>query len=270
MEFLFLWEMMRKRFYYLIEIQYLGFRYHGWQKQPEVNTIQRMLERTLKYVLDDGVKFKTLSVGRTDAMVSARQSYVELFVDTISLDLEEFFPLLNINLPPDIRALSIKETTKDFNIIQHPKVKEYQYLFAVGDKFHPFCAPFMVNIQEELNIPLMQQAAKLFEGAHDYWSYAHRSNEKTITEGVITHCSLEINEQYKANFFPEKTYILTVKGAGFKRNQIRLMMGVLFDLGKGEIDLDFVKRTLQPQEYRIKLEHIAQASGLFLNKVTFQ
>ncbi|WP_029489918.1 tRNA pseudouridine synthase A [Aquimarina agarivorans] len=262
--------MMRKRYFYLIEIQYLGFRYHGWQKQPEVNTIQRMLERTLKYVLDNGVKFKTLSVGRTDAMVSARQSYVELFVDDFELDLEAFFPLLNLNLPPDIRALGIKETTKDFNIIQHPKVKEYQYLFAVGKKFHPFCAPFMVNIQQELNIPLMQQAAKLFEGTHDFWSYAHRSNENTITKGNITHCCLTKNEVYKANFFPENTYILIVKGAGFKRNQIRLMMGVLFDLGKGKIDIDFVKRTLNPKIHRIKLEHIAQASGLFLNKVTFE
>lgn len=259
--------MQRKRYYYIIEFQYLGFRYHGWQKQPDVNTVQRMLERTLNFVLDQ--KFKTLSVGRTDAMVSARQSFVELFVDDTPLDLDTFFPLFNLNLPPDIRGISIKQTTKDFNIIQHPKIKEYQYLFAVGKKMHPFCAPFMVNIQEELNIPLMQQAASLFEGAHDFWSYAHRSNEKTQTEGVIISCVLEKNEVYKANFFPEESYILTVKGEGFKRNQIRLMMGVLFDLGKGKIDLDFVHKTLDPKTYRIKLEHIAQASGLFLNKVDF-
>jgi len=260
--------MNRKRYYYIIELQYLGFRYHGWQKQPDVNTVQRMLERTLNYVLDQ--KSKTLSVGRTDAMVSARQTYVELFVDDIPLDLEEFFPVFNLNLPPDIKGISIKETTKDFNIIQHPKIKEYQYLFAVGEKFHPFCAPFMVNIQESLNIPLMQQASKLFEGNHDFWSYAHRSNEKTQTEGSIISCKLELNEEYKANFFPKESYILTVRGEGFKRNQIRLMMGVLFDLGKGKIDLDFVKKTLDPKVNRIKLEHIAQASGLFLNKVDFQ
>ena len=261
--------MKRKRYYYLIELQYLGFRYHGWQKQPDVNTVQRMLERTLKYVLGD-IKFKTLSVGRTDAMVSARQSFVELFIEEKSLDLAQFFPEFNLNLPPDIRGLSIKETDEKFNILQHPKIKEYQYLFAVGKKFHPFCAPFMVNIQEELNIELMQQAAKLFEGEHDFWSYAHRSNEKTQTRGKIDYCNLEVNTEYTANFFPEESYILTVRGAGFKRNQIRLMMGVLFDLGKGKIDLEFVKKTLQPETYQIKLEHIAQASGLFLNKVIFE
>jgi len=115
----------------------------------------------------------------------------------------------------------------------------------------------------------MQEAAKLFEGEHDFWSYAHRSNEKTQTEGSIVSCVLEKNTEYIANFFPEHSYIMTVKGKGFKRNQIRLMMGVLFDLGKGKIDIDFIHKTLDPKKYRIKLEHIAQASGLFLNKVDF-
>lgn len=261
--------MFRKRFYYLIELQYLGFRYHGWQKQPQVNTVQRMLERTIAYVLQHK-NFKTLSVGRTDAMVSARQTYVELFVEGESLDLETFFPLFNQNLPPDIRGLRIIETDEKFNIIQHPKEKEYQYLFAVNEKFHPFCAPFMVNIQEDLNIELMQEGAKLFKGTHDFWSYAHRANENTQTDGEILHCELTLNRTYRANFFPEISYLLTVRGMGFKRNQIRLMMGVLFDLGNGKIDLDFIKKTLQPKKYRIKLEHIAQASGLFLNKVDFK
>ncbi len=257
-----------KRYYYLIELQYLGFRYHGWQKQPNVNTLQRMVERTITFVLQHK-NFKVLATGRTDAMVSAQQTYIELFVDDTPLDIDDFFPLLNKNLPPDIRSLSIKEVDASFNIIQHPKVKEYQYLFALKQKFHPFCAPFMVNIQEDLDIETMQKAAKLFEGKHDFRSYAHRSTENTQTEGEIIHSELIRNTTYQANFFPEESWLYTVRGAGFKRNQIRLMMGVLIDVGRGKLDLEYVKQTLQPQEYNIKLEHIAQASGLFLNKVDF-
>lgn len=257
-----------KRFYYLIEIQYLGFRYHGWQKQPNVNTLQRMFERTIAFVLEHK-DFKVLASGRTDAMVSAKQTYVELFIENTPIDLNTFFPLLNKNLPPDIRALSIKEVEKEFNIIQHPKVKEYQYLFALKQKFHPFCAPFMVNIQENLNVGLMQEAAKLFEGKHDFRSYAHRSNENTQTEVEIIHSTLALNTTYQANFFPKESWIYTVRGAGFKRNQIRLMMGVLIDVGREKIDLAYVQKTLNPKKYNIKLEHIAQASGLFLNKVEF-
>lgn len=257
-----------KRYYYLIEIQYLGFRYHGWQKQPNVNTLQRMFERTLTFVLEHK-NFKVLASGRTDAMVSAKQTYVELFIENQPIETTTFFQDLNKNLPPDIRALSIKEVDKTFNIIQHPKVKEYQYLFAVKEKFHPFCAPYMVNIQEDLDIETMQKAAKLFEGKHDFKSYAHRSNENTITEAEILHSELVKNEVYQANFFPKESWLYTVRGAGFKRNQIRLMMGVLIDVGRKKIDIEFVAKTLLPKTYDIKLEHIAQASGLFLNKVDF-
>ncbi len=258
--------MFRKRFYYLIKLQYLGFRYHGWQKQPTVNTLQRMVERTIAYVLEHK-DFKVLATGRTDAKVSANQTYIELFVDHNPVDLPSFFSLFNKNLPQDIKALDIQETDEHFNIIQHPKVKEYLYLFAVGEKFHPFCAPFMYNIVEDLNITLMQEAARLFVGKHNFRSYCHRPSENTILEGEIKHCEIKKNEVYTANFFPKESYLLQVKGEGFKRNQIRLMMGVLIDLGKGKIDLDFIKRTLDPNAEEIVLEHIVPGSGLILNSV---
>ena len=62
--------MFKKTFYYLIKIQYLGYRFHGWQKQPNLKTVELMLQRTLKYVLQEQ-KFKILGAGRTDAMVSS-------------------------------------------------------------------------------------------------------------------------------------------------------------------------------------------------------
>ncbi len=260
--------MQRKRFFYIIELQYLGFRFHGWQKQPDVNTLQRMVERTLAYVLGER-RFKTLAAGRTDAKVSANQAAFELFVEEEALDVDEFFPLFNKNLPQDIRALSIKETDAKFNIIQHSKRKEYLYLFSFGEKFHPFCAPLMYNHVEVLNIPLMQEAAKLFEGKHDFRSYCHRPNEHTVTEGEIMTSEIIKNNIYTANFFPENSYVLRVKGAGFKRNQIRLMMGVLFDLGTGKITIDFIKDTLDRNKEKITLEHIVPGSGLILNSVEF-
>ncbi len=261
--------MFRKRFYYLIELQYLGFRYHGWQKQPTVNTLQRMVERTVTYVVEHK-DFKVLAAGRTDAKVSANQAYVELFVDHEALDLKTFFPLLNQNLPQDIRALDIEETDEEFNIIQSPKIKEYLYLFSYGEKFHPFCAPFMYNVFEELNIAIMQEAASLFIGKHNFRSYCHRPSENTILEGEIIDCCIQKNDVFTANFFPKDSYLLQVKGQGFKRNQIRLMMGVLLDLGKGKIDLDFIKQTLDPEAEEIILEHIVPGSGLILNSIEFK
>lgn len=258
--------MFRKRFYYLIKIQYLGFRYHGWQKQPTVNTLQRMVERTVTYVLENK-NFKVLAAGRTDAKVSANEAYIELFVDHQPLEIDTFFPLFNQNLPQDIKGLFIEETDEKFNIIQHPKIKEYIYLFTFGDKFHPFCAPFMYHISDVLDIELMQKAAKLFEGKHNFRSYCYRPNENTIVEGEIMTCEIVKNDLYTANFFPEESYMLRVKGEGFKRNQIRLMMGALLDLGKGRKTFDFIKRTLDPNEEKVALEYIVPGSGLILQSV---
>ena len=91
--------MQRIRYYYLIKLQYLGFRFHGWQKQPDVITVEKMVERTTAYVL--GRKnFKLLASGRTDAKVSVNQTYIELFVDKAPIDVKEFLPDLKVlNLP---------------------------------------------------------------------------------------------------------------------------------------------------------------------------
>ena len=252
--------------YYLIELQYLGFRYHGWQKQPDVKTVEHQLRKTLGFVLPD-IRTKVIAAGRTDAMVSVNKTFIELFVYEADLPVD-FFERFNLNLPADIRALSIEQVDEKFNIIKHPKQKEYAYFFTFPEKVHPFCAPYMTTIQEELNLELMQQAARLFEGEHDFYSYAFRPKPTTQTQGKIDFCKIEVNTQYSANFFPEKSYVLRVKGSGFKRHQIRLMMGVLIDLGKGKIDLDFVKQTLDGSQ-KIKLEHVAPASGLQLYDVQF-
>ena len=78
----------KKRFYYLIKFQYLGHNYHGWQKQPDVKTLEHTISRTLNYVLPDQ-KFKILGAGRTDAKVSALEAYFELFPGEESVQVEE-------------------------------------------------------------------------------------------------------------------------------------------------------------------------------------
>ena len=224
-----------------------------------------MVSRTMSFVLGHK-KFKLLASGRTDAKVSANKAYVELFLDGDPIVLDEFFPLLNENLPADIRALSIQEVDKKFNVIEAPKGKAYLYLFSFGSKNHPFAAPYMTGIPKDLDLESMMQAAKLFEGTHDFKNYAFRPNPETKTVGTIDTSEIIENTMYTANFFPEKSYVLRIQGKGFKRHQIRLMMGILFDLGEGKIDLDFVKQTLEPGK-SFKLERIAPASGLILNNV---
>lgn len=256
-----------KKYYYLITVQFLGYRFHGWQKQPHLKTIHLMIDKTLKFILDKKT-FKSLGSGRTDAMVSANEAAFELFLEEPILDFEDFMNVFNHNLPQDIRALSITEVDADFNIIQNSKIKEYLYLFAHGEKNHPFCAPLMTTILEPLNIELMKEGAQYFQGTHNFKTYCFRATHEGIYNRTINLCELTENHLYTANFFPETSYLLRVRGKGFMRNQIRLMMGALIKLGRGDITLEYIKESLKPESTEV-MDYIAPASGLILNQITF-
>ena len=258
----------KNRYYYLIKLQFLGFRYSGWQKQPGQKTIEQMLLKTLKYILPDK-NFKVLGAGRTDAKVSALDAAFELFIEENIENSEEFIELFNKNLPPDIRIISISEVDEKFNIIQSSKLKEYVYLFSFGEKNHPFSAPFIANVLDDLDIELMQKAAKLFEGEHDFSSYTARIQKNTQSIRTIEQCEIRSNELLKANFFPEKSYALHVKGKGFMRYQIRMMMGALIQLGRGELSYSDIKTSLEKGN-SMQLSFVAPGSGLLLNELQFE
>ncbi|MDO1500544.1 tRNA pseudouridine(38-40) synthase TruA [Winogradskyella maritima] len=261
--------MFKKTFYYLVKVQYLGYRFHGWQKQPNLKTVHHMIDRTLKYVLVDQ-RFKTLGAGRTDAMVSANEAAFELFIyDEDLSDLEEFIKTFNENLPQDIRALSIVPVDKTFNVIQDSKIKEYHYLFSQGAKNHPFCASIMTGIQQELDIDLMKKGAKLYEGTHNFKSYCYKPSETGLFERHLELSEIVDNDIYSASFFPETSYVFRVRGKGFMRNQIRLMIGTLINLGKGDLTLDDIANSLKADS-QWQMNFVAPASGLILHSVKFE
>lgn len=261
--------MFRKRFYYLIKFQYLGHNYHGWQKQPDVKTLEHTISRTLNYVLPDQ-KFKILGAGRTDAKVSALEAYFELFLDDKPIeDHKEFIVKFNHNLPADIRVLELKQVDETFNVINDVAFKEYHYVFAYGNKSHPFAAPYMCNIKEDLDIELIKEAVPLFEGEHDFSAFIYKGNKNSKKVRTIKHCTIEENTLYQANFFPSTSYLVKVVGHGFGRNQIRLIMGCLFNIGLGKMTITELQNLLNKGS-ESHLEFIAPATGLILNKVHYK
>ncbi len=252
-------------YYYLLRLEYLGFRYHGWQKQPDVKTVQYMVDRTLNFIFENE-KFKTLAASRTDAMVSATDQLIQL---TLSLHVETDFLIqqLNLNLPNDLRIKAIEEIDKKFNIINRPKIKEYHYYFSFGEKPHPYCAPFMINYKDDLDIEKMKKCASFFEGTHNFREYCYRPKEGKDFFKEILHCKIEENHYLTANFFPKNSYVLIVKGRGFLHHQIRLMMGTLIKVGTGQLDESHILGSLNGKgEYPAGF--IAPASGLHLYKNT--
>lgn len=259
---------MNYKFSYLVNFQYLGFRLHGWQKQPNLKTVHFFVDKTLKFVCKD-IRCKSVGVGRTDAKVSATDYYFQLLIDE-KLNEDFFISDFNKNSPSDIRMLSVKRIEdKKFNIIQQSKIKEYRYYFSFGQKNHPYSASLLTGVLENLNIEKMQQGAKLFEGFHNFKRYCTKPSPETKVEREILTCKIIENTELTASFFPKKSYVLIVKGEGFLRNQIRLIMGALFELGKENYSLDFIKETLNPDSNIDFLKTIAPASGLHLHKIRF-
>ncbi len=253
-------------FYYLIHIQYLGFRFHGWQKQPNMKTVHFMIDKTVAFIFKHD-RFKTLGCSRTDARVSANHSAFELFLEEV-VDIEWLEKELNLNLPNDIRVLKIETVDQNFNIINTPKQKEYMYLFCFGEKPHPFAASMLTYFKGNLDVALMSEGAKLFEGEHNFIKYCTKPSPKTNFNRVIDRSFIEMNTTYKANFFPESSYILHLHSKGFMRYQARLIMGQLVRLGRHEIGLDAIRDSLMGLD-KTPLDQIAPGSGLILNKITF-
>lgn len=256
---------MKYSFSYIICIEFLGFRFSGWQKQKNAKTLHDMVDKSLSYVFED-FDFKTIGVGRTDAKVSANSYYVQLFRNT-KIEEVSFLRSLNSNFSPDFRASSVKEVDVKYTIINTPKIKEYHYYFSFGEKNHPFAAPFIVNIAEVLDIEKMKIAAKLFEGEHYFHKYCTKPTENAIFKRVIDSCEIVENTILTASFFPEKSYILKVKGKGFLRYQIRLMMATLFEVGKGNIDFNFIEASLKEDNDRHFMRNNAPSSGLQLYNI---
>lgn len=225
-----------------------------------------MVEKTFEFIFQHS-DFKTIGCSRTDAKVSANHYVFELFT-TEKIDPAFFLPLFNKNLPNDIRVLKIEETNESFNIIQAAKSKEYLYLFAHGQKNHPFCAPQVMSIDEKLDLELMKQGAAMFIGTHDLRRYCAEPKPNQNFIRTIEQCEIIENLTYSANFFPDKSYFFRIKSGGFLRYQVRLMMGQLISLGKGETTLEDLQETLSGNS-NIPVRYIAPSSGLILNAVEF-
>lgn len=254
------------KFYYLVHFQFLGFRYHGWQKQPDLKSVQQAIEESLiKYLRHD--HFKIMGASRTDSMVSANHSIFELISESEIKD-SDFVQVLNRLLPADIKILKMEETDRHFKIISGAKLKEYIYLFSCGEKNHPFAAPFITHINEELDLPLMMEAAKCFEGRHFFKNYCYRPRGDQLFHRQIELCEIVENDILTANFFPKKSFAFRVQAQSFMRYQVRMMMGGLFMIGMKKVSIAELKKSLKENNY-LKVM-IAPASGLTLNRLTLE
>jgi len=240
--------------HYLIEMQYIGFRYHGWQKQPGVLTIQQTIESAIQklFQTDD---FQILAASRTDSMVSALQNYFLLMINS-ELDCEKALADLNELLPIDIRLKSIKKVSRSFRIIGAAKFKEYHYHFSFGGETPRESTQQIVHFSEELDSEMMNKAAGLFVGTHSFHNFVHKDRLDQF-EKRIDMANIQRQEDH---------WVFKISGPSFMRHQVRLMMGALLKVGSYHLSLDEL-RDLLLLENKNRQTLLVPALGLVLYRL---
>ncbi len=239
---------------YFIEIAYNGKNYFGWQRQPEQISVQQVLEETLSTLLREEIK--VMGAGRTDSGVHAKQLFAHFDFEAIE-NFEELIFRMNSFLPKDISVKNIFEVKEDAHARFDAVEREYEYIISL--KKDPFSQDFAFQINNEPDVALMNQAAKLLLHHKDFQSFS-----RSKTDVKTYNCTI-----VKAHWEAENnSLIFTIAADRFLRNMVRAIVGTLLDVGYGKTSLEDFKAILNSKS-REEAGASAPAYGLYLTKVAY-
>jgi tRNA pseudouridine38-40 synthase len=213
-----------------LTIAYDGAGLHGWQSQPGLPTIQGRLTDAASKITQE--KIFLCGASRTDTGVHAL-GQVANFKTHSTLSAAEFQRALNALLPPAIRVVGAEEVGMDFHARWQAQGKTYRYRIYRGRVLPPFEYRRALHYPWPLDEDAMAAAARLFEGEHDFSSFAASSggeDEDRDREMVRVIYSSEI---VRAADGEEIDYV--VRGRSFLRYMVRKIVGTLIDVGKGRL-----------------------------------
>ena len=217
---------------------YDGSRYKGWQRQGNTeNTIQARLENALSGILGEAVEIS--GSGRTDAGAHAKMQ-VASFRAATKMPPEEILKRLRGVLPEDIGAVSLDIVWNS----DRPDVFERKYLYTGADP---------------LDLAAMQNAAGHFTGSHDFSAFCSLKRMKRSAVRRIDGLRVErLGDEVR----------FTVSGDGFLYNMVRIIVGTLLEVGKGNLSPDAIPDILTSLD-RQNAGPTAPAKGLCLNEVRY-
>ena len=237
-----------------------------WQIQDHQKTVQGELNRALK-VISKSDDIKSLGAGRTDAGVHALGQVARIDIP-FEISEKALLKALNSNLPETIKVAEVKKLEKHFHPIGESKGKQYQYIFTNLDRPLPHGQGLISNYRFKLDIDAMSRAAAHFLGEHDFKNFECQGSEVLTTIKTISKCTIEKIESGDGPLSFGNYYCITVEGSGFLKQMVRLMVGAIWEIGRG-------KRTLEDLDAALRLESlkrvgpVAPASGLYMSKVFY-
>jgi tRNA pseudouridine38-40 synthase len=242
-----------------IEISYDGTDYHGWQVQPGLPTIQGTLEAVIGEI--EGGTVAVAGSGRTDAGVHAL-AQVAAFTIENPIPVENLKRAVNRLLPADIRVTRAEEVALEFNPRFDAKLKTYEYRIFRGEICPPFERRYVKHHPYPLNVDEMIRLAPLLDGEHDFTAFAATDERDELGASKVRtiFCSRVAAEGDRL--------IYRVTGSGFLKHMVRNIVGVLLEVGKGNVDRAGLVARLEPG-CGIPPGPTAPARGLFLVSVKY-
>ena len=241
---------------YKIEFSYDGSNFNGYQIQPNLRTVQEELEKAVSY-LNKQTQTEVAASGRTDKGVHAL-GQVAHFDLNVEIPLDKIKRGLNSNLPEDIHINCVKKVSSDFHARFSSKKKEYVYKINIGE-YNPVMRNYIYQYNRELDINKMKEGLKLFEGTHDFTSFVSSEDERENKVRTI----------YKTKLTLKNDIIeISFQADGFMKYQIRNMVGLLLDIGKGKKEVSDITRIIEKKD-RKSSSKTASPVGLYLKKVWY-
>lgn len=245
---------------YKMTIAYDGSAYSGWQVQDNAPTIQQHLEEAIETVLKTSVY--VIGSGRTDSGVHAR-GQVANFKHCHEIDLFRFFASINALLPKDIRVLKIEKVPLKFHAQHSALSKTYHYHIRLHRIQDPFQRLYSFHVREKIDLNLLQAAADLFIGTHDFASLANEAHSGCAAyDSIRTIQAINLTLQ-------EEGICLEFKADGFLYKMVRNIVGTLLEVAAHKRSIETIPPLFDTRDRR-KAGMAAPPHGLFLMQVDYE
>ena len=240
-----------------LRLSYDGSAYHGWQVQKNEISVAETLETALTKIC--GHPVKTVGCGRTDAGVHALR-YCANFRTDCRIPIDRFPLAVNSRLPGDISVSDAVEAPEDFNAIGSCLKKEYIYRILNSAVPDPFLQKRACFYPQRLDLSLMQQAARAFEGTHDFKAVRSLGTETKTTVRTVYWCRAE-----------KEGDLITVSicADGFLYNMCRAMVGTMVYASYGKLRPGEIPQLLEIGDRRLTGPTMPP-QGLYLNRVWYE
>ncbi len=240
---------------YFITFCYDGAAYHGWQVQPNGNSVQAELQKAMAVLMRETVE--VVGAGRTDAGVHAHKM-VAHFDSEQQFDAQQLAYKLNKLLPRDIAVSDIHPVPEDMHARFSARSRTYHYFIHTNK--NPFIRRYSCELHYKLDFDLMNEAGNILCTYHDFGAFC-----KSHTDVKTTLCS--VTQAQWLEIEPHR-YCFVITADRFLRNMVRAVVGTLVDVGRGRLTLEEFANVIESKK-RTNAGESMPAHALFLHDIVY-